>query len=76
MCVHLLGTDYNSPTGSVNVMMTNPLWVVNTRIKMQGVSRHKTSTATAPAATAAAATTATTHQYKGILGRYERLYLY
>ncbi|XP_053648178.2 peroxisomal membrane protein PMP34 isoform X2 [Cherax quadricarinatus] len=40
--------------GSVNVMMTNPLWVVNTRLKMQGAKVH-TSQVTA------------SRKYKGML---------
>ena len=30
-----------SLVGTINVLLTNPLWVVNTRIKMQGTKKNK-----------------------------------
>ncbi|KAK3861925.1 hypothetical protein Pcinc_032155 [Petrolisthes cinctipes] len=50
--------------GSVNVMMTNPLWVVNTRLKMQGAKVTTASTSTS--STSSQASPSHRH-YKGML---------
>lgn len=52
--------------GSVNVMATNPLWVVNTRLKMQGVHRRKPPTTPT--------TASTNHHYKGMLDGVMRVW--